>query len=110
MYHTKFDNGKLIFPGSFQHTGDNVLALVLALANSTQLSSINHSAGSMVYFDLLGLAFVQYSQQCGTIVNIVVASLSFLTILWQIFRSVEGNCRGSNIYLFLGDLLIIKLS
>lgn len=75
-----------------------MLALVLALASSPQLSSINSASGSVVYYDLLGLWFVEYSQQLGTIINIVVATLSYLTIFWQLFRSIKGKFSGISKY------------
>ncbi|KAK3924890.1 Endoplasmic reticulum metallopeptidase 1 [Frankliniella fusca] len=90
VYHTKFDNGKVVFGGSYQHTGENLLALVPAIANSPLLDSVKISEGSMVYFDFLGMFFVQYSKKTGTILNSFFALLSFFTILIQVFKTKKA--------------------
>lgn len=87
VYHTKFDNGKLVFGGSYQHTGDNLLALVPALANSPLLDSVDQSGGPMVYFDFLGMFFIHYSKIVGTVLNIFLTVLSFSTIVVQLFKT-----------------------
>lgn len=37
VYHTRFDRPEIIPRGSFQNTGDNVLALVKEIANAPEL-------------------------------------------------------------------------
>lgn len=93
VYHTRFDNGHLVPTGSYQHTGDNILALVLALANSPDLESNNSSGpgGSMVYFDFFGLFFVCYTKLFGTVLNSVVALMSLCTILCLLLRKKIGK-------------------
>lgn len=92
VYHTKFDNGALVSLGSFQHTGDNVLALIETLANNPLLQTdANFSGGSMVYFDVLGLLFVSYSHTLGLILNFVISLLSLGTIFSLLYKIKKGN-------------------
>ncbi len=91
IYHTKFDNGEVVYGGSYQHTGDNLLALVPAMANSPNLDSIDQLGGSMVYFDFFGFCLIHYSETTGTVLNIFGTILSFLAIFAQIFKSKKGN-------------------
>lgn len=46
VYHTKFDRPEIFPRGSFQNTGDNVLALVREIANAHELEDPS------VYFNL----------------------------------------------------------
>lgn len=111
VYHTKFDNGMLVPLGSYQHTGDNMLALVQALANSSSLENVDQSGVSMVYFDFFGLWFIHYSKTTGALVNTVMIILSLLTtfVLLQKMMKDAGLVPPEVVRLFLFGVLGIIL-
>lgn len=75
VYHTKFDNIRYVTLESIQNTGNNILPLVKALANSEELA--NPPEGSpVVFYDLWGLVFISYTKTTGAIINIVVSVLA----------------------------------
>lgn len=85
-YHTKFDSIDFLTIGVLQRTGENMLSLVLSLANSFELDDVSVFSrnSSAVYFDYLGFFFIHYSKEVGVGINFVVAILSitvpFLTL------------------------------
>jgi hypothetical protein len=40
VYHTKYDRFDIIPPGTYQHTGDNMLALIKELGNAPEIENI----------------------------------------------------------------------
>ncbi|XP_073847635.1 endoplasmic reticulum metallopeptidase 1-like [Musca autumnalis] len=70
IYHTKYDNFRNLERGTYQTTGDNVLALTWALANAEELTHPEeHAEGHVVFYDFLGWFMVAYTETTGTIVN-----------------------------------------
>ncbi|XP_033611136.1 endoplasmic reticulum metallopeptidase 1 isoform X3 [Cryptotermes secundus] len=93
VYHTSYDNLHAIPTGTIQHTGDNLLALTKHIASSDVLSnSQKHAAGRIVYFDVLGLFMVRYSEIAGIILNVFIVALSIFTISKNVLaiKSVPG--------------------
>lgn len=88
VYHTKNDKLELLTPGSLQHIGDNILALLLEASTSEKLPLIgsdNSTFGPLakmesVFFDILGMYFVAYSQQFAKFLyrSIIAQSLLLL--------------------------------
>lgn len=77
VYHTVYDRPEIIPLGSLQNTGDNLLALIQEIANSTELANPEeYSEGHTVYFDFMGMLLVFYSETEGIILNVLVASAS----------------------------------
>ncbi|ERL85028.1 hypothetical protein D910_02451 [Dendroctonus ponderosae] len=66
-YHTKYDGFDNIPLGSYQHGGDNTLALVKYLANAPEVAEQNGSIGNSVYFDVFGLFMIAYRLKKSTI-------------------------------------------
>jgi hypothetical protein len=92
VYHTSYDNLHSIPTGTLQHTGDNLLALIKYIASSDVLSnSQKHAAGRSVYFDVLGLFMVRYSETTGIILNVFIVALSIFTVSKNIFAIKSGN-------------------
>jgi hypothetical protein len=92
VYHTSYDNLDAIPTGTLQHTGDNLLALTKHIASSDILSnSQKHAAGRMVYFDVLGLFMVRYSETAGIALNMCIVVLSSFTISKNILAIKSGN-------------------
>lgn len=87
MYHTKHDSFEKIPSGSYQHIGDNLLALVRSLSNSADLPKATlTSTEKSVYFDVIGLFAISYSENTALIVNtvaIVVSGLLFLKLFYD---------------------------
>lgn len=97
-YHTKFDSIDYITPNVLQRTGENIMTLVVSIANSNELSdtSVNDQlmcpsllliklflcfqkfskTSSAVYFDFLGFYFISYTTATGKIVNFIIALLT----------------------------------
>ncbi|XP_037717354.1 endoplasmic reticulum metallopeptidase 1-like isoform X2 [Drosophila subpulchrella] len=120
VYHTAFDTFDIIPGSSIQSTGENILSLVRAFSNASELHNTEeHSAGHAVFFDFLGLFFVTYTEKTGVILNCCFAMISLVLIgcsLWKM-ASVSGVSPGRISILFvialglhlLGCLLCITL-
>ncbi|XP_016981262.1 endoplasmic reticulum metallopeptidase 1 [Drosophila rhopaloa] len=120
VYHTKFDSFDVVPGRSVQSTGENVLSLVRAFANASELyNTKEHSAGHAVFFDFLGLFFVTYTEKTGIILNYCFAVLSILLVgcsLWRMGYVSEisvGRISIAFVIIFglhlLGCLLCISL-
>lgn len=91
VYHTKFDNIRYVTIESIQNTGNNVLALIKALANSEELSDPPEGS-AVVFYDVVGLFFISYTAAVGVVINIVVSILAVaLPFLLQI-KFKLANC------------------
>uniref|UniRef100_A0A1Y1MHI6 FXNA-like protease n=2 Tax=Photinus pyralis TaxID=7054 RepID=A0A1Y1MHI6_PHOPY len=81
-YHTSFDDFENIPNGSYQHGGDNALALIRYLANAPELANIHGQIReSVVYYDFMGLFMVSYSGSTIIILNVLVSILSLAVAL-----------------------------
>lgn len=91
-YHTKYDHIDYIPMDVIQRTGDNILALTKLIANSDELDNTKeHAQGKMVYFDILGLTFVCYSEMTGIIVNYAVALAAVLIPYFLLSGTTKGK-------------------
>ncbi|KAH8297049.1 hypothetical protein KR044_003986, partial [Drosophila immigrans] len=87
VYHTKYDRMDVIPRGSIQNTGDNILGLVRALANAPEMYNTQaYEEGHAVFFDFLGLFFVSYSEETGTMLNYSAAGVTLLLIFISVWR------------------------
>ncbi|KAF5305115.1 hypothetical protein FQA39_LY09377 [Lamprigera yunnana] len=78
-YHTKFDSIDNIPLSTYQHAGDIVLNLVRNLANASELVEIHKEAkGNSVYFDVMGLFLIHYTQTISVVINLAVSLFSVL--------------------------------
>jgi Peptidase family M28 len=78
VYHTQYDVQETIPMESLQNTGDNILALTLALANADELRGNQTDSleeGEAVFFDFLGWFLINYNNTVEIIVNVVVILL-----------------------------------
>ncbi|EDW72283.1 uncharacterized protein Dwil_GK20800 [Drosophila willistoni] len=86
VYHTKYDRFNILPRRTYQLTGENILALVKALANAHELEDPSkHSEGHMIFFDVMGWFFVYYTETVGEIINIFVCVLVCATIVAYIW-------------------------
>ncbi|KMY93170.1 endoplasmic reticulum metallopeptidase 1 [Drosophila simulans] len=87
VYHTAFDSFDVVPGRAVQNTGENILSLVRALSNASELyNTKEHSTGHAVFFDFLGLFFVTYTEKTGIILNYCFAVASVLLVgcsLWK---------------------------
>lgn len=93
IYHTKYDTADRILTDSIQRAGDNILAVLRYLVTSEKLAdSSEYRHGNMVFFDLLGVVVVAYPARVGTILNYIVAAVTFFYLAKK--ASLPGNSGG----------------
>ncbi|KAH8297368.1 hypothetical protein KR044_010979, partial [Drosophila immigrans] len=111
VYHTKYDRIEVIPRGAIQNTGDNILGLVRGLANAPELHDTSvYKTGHAVFFDLLGLYFVSYSEDVGKTLNYSVAGAALLLVFLSVWRmSAVSSLSSSRVVLRLIILLIVQL-
>lgn len=94
-YHTKYDTIDYVPGDVLQRTGDNILALVRRIADSEQLLDTARYAkspgGRRVYFDVLGLWFVAYSEYQAMFLNAVVAIAAVTLPYVYLRRATRGT-------------------
>lgn len=88
VYHTKNDKLELLKSGSLQHLGENMLAFLLQIASSPDLSRVQgtkdegiSASSSAIYFDILGMYMVLYHQGFANMLHNSVALQSLL--IWS---------------------------
>lgn len=96
VYHTEYDIPAAIPDGSIQRAGENVLAILHAVARAPQLSdpSAGDLHGKVVFFDIFGLMTVVYSERVAVAMNIICV----LLVVAVFFRDIDwsGNNNNSN--------------
>ncbi|KAJ9584785.1 hypothetical protein L9F63_020873 [Diploptera punctata] len=91
VYHTSYDGLHAIPIGTIQHTGDNLLALTKHLASSEILSNTkDYAEGKCIYFDIMGIYFVRYSELAGTILNLILVLISAYTSVKNLLIVKKG--------------------
>uniref|UniRef100_A0A1B6JDY7 FXNA-like protease n=1 Tax=Homalodisca liturata TaxID=320908 RepID=A0A1B6JDY7_9HEMI len=94
VYHTKYDSQDMILLSVYQHTGDNLLALVRHIVASEQIKRpTEYKGGRQVYFDVGGLFMVQYSEVEGIVLNLLTVLLSFYTVVKNTLLHTAGMQR-----------------
>lgn len=97
VYHTKNDKLKLLKPGSLQHLGENMLAFLLHTARSPNLEKMTVESdhgkeeSKTIYFDVLGMYMIVYSQRFA---NILSNSVMFQALLLWTTSLVMGGYPG----------------
>ncbi|ALC42479.1 CG10051 [Drosophila busckii] len=92
VYHTTYDNFKNLARGTYQTTGDNVLALTWALANAPELdNTAAHEEGHAIFFDFLGWFMIVYNESAGIAINIVVSISALICICLSVFMMTKGD-------------------
>ncbi|XP_063311179.1 endoplasmic reticulum metallopeptidase 1 [Pelobates fuscus] len=78
IYHTKYDTADRIHTDSIQRAGDNILGVLRYLATSHLLGdSSEFRHGNMIFFDVCGLFVLCYPARIGTMINYIVAAITF---------------------------------
>ncbi|GAB0100844.1 endoplasmic reticulum metallopeptidase 1 [Sergentomyia squamirostris] len=81
VYHTKYDTPDIIPGGTYQHVGDNILALLISLLDGFELYDVEaFREDAAVFFDFLGWFLILYSGYEGIIVNCLMAAIGILVI------------------------------
>ncbi|XP_044251815.2 endoplasmic reticulum metallopeptidase 1-like [Drosophila takahashii] len=107
VYHTKYDRFDIIPRASIQNTGDNLLGLVKGLANAPELRD---TTGKTVFFDVLGLFFVSYSESNGKILNYSVPGVVIILVYISLLRMVaNSNVTFKKILCWFALILIVQL-
>lgn len=103
IYHTKYDNFQNLQRGTFQTTGDNVLALTWSLANAEELTNpAAYAEGHVVYYDFLGWFLISYTEPTGVLINSIICSCALISIgLWVFLKGkVEKKKRGGSLTVY----------
>ncbi|XP_031550512.1 endoplasmic reticulum metallopeptidase 1-like isoform X2 [Actinia tenebrosa] len=88
VYHTYYDTPAAITPGSIQRAGENVLTVVMEMANSPLLTDPGeYRHGAMVFFDFMGLFMVHYPERIGVIINGITFIFTVALIAKKMFIS-----------------------
>nr|XP_016927739.1 endoplasmic reticulum metallopeptidase 1-like [Drosophila suzukii] len=107
-YHTKYDTYDIIPSDSVQSMGENVLSLVRALSNATELqNTADYEQGPSVFFDVLGLFFINYTNKTGIILNLSVAIAAILLIFLSLGRMANKSDVSINFMVFWFVLILI---
>ncbi|XP_055387210.1 endoplasmic reticulum metallopeptidase 1-like isoform X2 [Condylostylus longicornis] len=82
VYHTAYDKISSIPRGTLQNTGDNILAIVMAITNSNELKdpTIEHPSQA-IFYDVLGLFLINYTETEAFIINFCVSAIAIVTII-----------------------------
>lgn len=98
-YHTKYDNFANLERGTYQTTGDNILAITWALANAMELENAGASDnGQAVFYDFLGWFLISYTETTGIILNSVISASAVVfmgTSIYLIFQQEIGKAHDS---------------
>ncbi|XP_020584845.1 LOW QUALITY PROTEIN: endoplasmic reticulum metallopeptidase 1 [Phalaenopsis equestris] len=95
VYHTKNDKLKLLKPGSLQHLGENMLAFLILLhaarspdVGKMTVESDRKEESKSIYFDVLGMYMIVYSQRLASMLSNSVMLQALL--LWTTSLVVGG--------------------
>ncbi|KPU76086.1 uncharacterized protein Dana_GF26807 [Drosophila ananassae] len=93
VYHTIFDTYQNVPGRSIQNTGNNILSLVQAFSNATELNEVEayQNDGHSVFFDYLGLFFVYYTESTGIILNCIIGVLGLILVGWSLWRMSQKS-------------------
>lgn len=86
IQHTTHDDLDTVPMGTLQNTGDNVLALVQAIANENELAdaAIVNDGNNAVYYDFMYWFMISYYEQTAIGINLFISTLSVITVLASI--------------------------
>ena len=78
----RYDTPSAIPDGSIQRSGENVMALLKEVIKSPLLSHPEEEDvhGKVIFFDVMGLMMIVYSERLGVVVNLVTAAVVLLTV------------------------------
>ncbi|XP_063238818.1 endoplasmic reticulum metallopeptidase 1-like isoform X4 [Bacillus rossius redtenbacheri] len=92
VYHTRHDGAEAVPRGALQHSGDNLLALARAVASAPALRGPGgQAAGRAVYFDVLGLFMVCYSERLSVALNLLAVALSACSAYLSVRFALPGR-------------------
>lgn len=93
VYHTTHDTEDIVSDNTLQHTGDNVLALVRALANAPELKDTeSHMGEEAVFFDFINAFMIYYTKREAVIINVVIITFCILLQIVQLVLNGKQNC------------------
>ncbi|XP_030385725.1 endoplasmic reticulum metallopeptidase 1 [Scaptodrosophila lebanonensis] len=111
VYHTQYDRVNVFPRSSFQHTGDNVLALAKSLGNAPELDdTAAHAEGHNIFYDFLGWFIIFYTETTSIIVNVIVCVIALVAIGVSLyFMSARSGCSWSGVLVRFGITVGIQL-
>lgn len=99
VYHTKYDNLNQVEPSVLQNTGDNLFELTKAISthNVTKNNKFKY-----VFFDILGVYMISYTELSGVVANFLIVLLSFFSFFLSLrFTTVGMNRRQYSVHLLM---------
>ena len=94
---SRYDVPSAIPDGSIQRAGENVLALLQAAVQSPHLSDTSlDSHGKNVFFDILGLLGVVYTESVAVVINIAMVMVVFVLMVFDLdWSTTDSSGKGS---------------
>ena len=94
VYHTPNDNVARLPPGTMQHTGDNYLRLIPALAHAVRERaraglpmSEPDNGEQVIYFDVLGFFLIIFSAHIAPLMYCIVLGIALLICVVDVFAN-----------------------
>ncbi|XP_037954984.1 endoplasmic reticulum metallopeptidase 1 [Teleopsis dalmanni] len=110
VYHTKYDNFGNLERGTYQTTGENVLALTWALANAKELENPKeYSEGHTVFYDYLGWFMIFYKESTGIAINITSSVCALIAICVSIYMTTKEKYIESAKHVYMKFSIIIAV-
>ncbi|KAF5280389.1 hypothetical protein FQR65_LT03198 [Abscondita terminalis] len=98
-YHTKHDGFSNIFPGTYQHTGDNILKLTKLMGDAVELPNSEEFAEKSVFYDFFGFFLISYTESLAILINIGVSVISVALAIRAFLNFGVGTTRQSIWYI-----------
>ncbi|XP_078427895.1 Zn-dependent exopeptidases superfamily protein [Wolffia australiana] len=109
VYHTKNDKLELLKPGSLQHLGENMLSFLVELGRSSHLQDDKGgergASGQSIFFDVLGLFMVLYSQRFADLLHYSVVAQSL--VIWTASIIMGGYAAGGAFILSFISIILM---
>ncbi|CAD5115939.1 DgyrCDS4869 [Dimorphilus gyrociliatus] len=90
VYHTAYDEPKRIPKGCIQRSGENLLAIVKAIANSRYLAKPSaFKKDSLVFFDVYGFFMITYPSSFGLVLNCAACAIVIFGVISKIILNQD---------------------
>ncbi|EDV36214.1 uncharacterized protein Dana_GF12847 [Drosophila ananassae] len=109
VYHTPFDTYEAVPGRAIQNTGNNILALVRAFSNASELLEESDDEGHAIFFDFLGLFLINYTETTGIVLNCLIGVISLVLVGCSIWRMSQQSEEQSLKDISISFLIILGL-
>ncbi|XP_037942264.1 endoplasmic reticulum metallopeptidase 1-like [Teleopsis dalmanni] len=110
VYHTKYDTITNLERGTYQTTGENILALAWALANADEMQDTEiYSEGHTIFYDYLGWFMIFYKESTGIAINITSSVCALIAICVSIYMTTKEKYIESAKHVYMKFSIIIAV-